>query len=675
MRKRKFAGDEKVALRSNCASIPQVTFSITGTPGFRKTHTRRKQRTSFLSWAARVMKNLLACLVRPPPKSGGDYCRPLPRPEVECEVSSTHAPGSLDEGLSDSYHGLLDPSHSDSDESTVGDRDHINDFTKTTRSPRPHPPLCSPPLPYISPQSSPHSAAPPPPQKTVTLVVQVEEPAAVPAQQDSISNTLPDRLSSLDPGWTGRDFGCLSRSRSMTSLSLGTLVNGSNAQRAMEAPVPAEQDSVSNTLPAHSHIQTFPSAPDSTRRESGSLPRSHSMTSLTQGTSTKSKNLTRAKSLPGMLLKDFEYFSPDISTDEDGETYRLQCSSAGLYQCSVTGLRFHMSGGGDVDYRMVPWNRKLLGHHKKPAGPLFDIKCLQQSVHQLHLPHCETCCSGGWEFLSVAHVNNDNIEFINPEGTTKTHVIISISGCSGFGNVKDEETPPHPVKALVLLFYSPPVDPDPRSLLNMLLLPRNVVLRDLLRTRKKLFARESYMETPSHCKLQPQQKYKLTTSPENDSVRVQPAEAEFDEESYDNYFPSFQVKLKAVMNDINLSLGDSNTSRRVWDAEVSLSSSGTSRPCGSSALSPAPAERLLDIRPGFIRGISGPVLGCLLDKLLEGKVITDPERRSADDIVNSGDKARFAIDTVRRKGDAASSEMIEFLCDLDPFLSENIGLM
>uniref|UniRef100_A0A3Q1JG70 CARD domain-containing protein n=1 Tax=Anabas testudineus TaxID=64144 RepID=A0A3Q1JG70_ANATE len=38
------------------------------------------------------------------------------------------------------------------------------------------------------------------------------------------------------------------------------------------------------------------------------------------------------------------------------------------------------------------------------------------------------------------------------------------------------------------------------------------------------------------------------------------------------------------------------------------------------------------------------------------------------------DKARLVIDTVRKKGEAASSDMIEVLCELDPSLCEHLGL-
>ncbi|XP_051249217.1 NACHT, LRR and PYD domains-containing protein 1b allele 3-like [Dicentrarchus labrax] len=380
------------------------------------------------------------------------------------------------------------------------------------------------------------------------------------------------------------------------------------------------------------------------------------------------ENYSATNTLP---TRSFEEFTPDITADENDESYRFQCSCPGLYQCSVTGLLFHMDGEGDVVYRIVPWDRRLLGqHHKQPAGPLFDIKCVQQSMCQLHLPHCEIRSTGGCGFLSVAHVNDDSIEFIVPHKITETHVIINITGFSGFGNVKDEDSPPDLVRALVLLFYRPPADPDLESLLNVLLLPTNVVLRDVLRIRKKLVGDENYIETSPHCKLHPKQEYKLSTCPEDDSVLVQPTEAEFDCDNYDNYFPSFQVTLEKIMKHIKLFLRETKSPHSVWERRVCLSPSAVKRCVQGSS-----DERLLDIRSSFIDGISGPVLKSLLDKLFEKTVLTDSERESADEIQNKSDKARFVIDTVRKKGEAAGSEMIDFLCEVDPFLSEHLGLI
>uniref|UniRef100_A0A669F614 FIIND domain-containing protein n=1 Tax=Oreochromis niloticus TaxID=8128 RepID=A0A669F614_ORENI len=371
----------------------------------------------------------------------------------------------------------------------------------------------------------------------------------------------------------------------------------------------------------------------------------------------RKNNSTQAASSPDMKLKEF---TPAITADDsDDETYLFQCSSAGLYQCSVTGLVFVMKGEGDVVYRTVPWYRRLLAqHHKKPAGPLFDIKCQQQSVCQLHLPHCELISTGGGQFLQVAHVKDEGIEFITPHQITESHVVINITGFSGYGNVKDENSPCDPVRALVLLFYKPPVDPDLTFSLSVLLLPQNVVLQDVLHSRKERDVDERYIDTSPHCKLHPKQVYTLSAVPEDDSVLVQPIEAEFHEEYYHNYFPSFQVILKKIMKTIMMTLTDSTSSHSVWKRAVYLSSSGVKKCRDSVPWNLSPDERLLNVRSGFIDGISEPVLNSLLDKLLEKKVIIDAELE-AGIMQNRSDRARFVIDIVRKKGEAASSQMIE----------------
>ncbi|XP_071209387.1 NACHT, LRR and PYD domains-containing protein 3-like isoform X3 [Salvelinus alpinus] len=84
------------------------------------------------------------------------------------------------------------------------------------------------------------------------------------------------------------------------------------------------------------------------------------------------------------------HFEPEIYSHEGKGAYRFQCPSAGLFQCSITGLVFRMEGEGEVLYRTVHWDRRLLSQSgKRPAGPLFNIDCPQKSVCQLHLPHCQ----------------------------------------------------------------------------------------------------------------------------------------------------------------------------------------------------------------------------------------------------------------------------------------------
>ncbi|XP_063344853.1 NACHT, LRR and PYD domains-containing protein 1-like [Pelmatolapia mariae] len=369
-----------------------------------------------------------------------------------------------------------------------------------------------------------------------------------------------------------------------------------------------------------------------------------------------------------MRLKEF---TPGITADgSDDETYLLQCSSAGLYQCSVTGLVFDMKGEGDVVYRIVSWNRKLLAqHHKKPAGPLFDIKCQQQSVCQLHLPHCELISTGGGQFLKVAHVNDEGIECITPHQITETHVVINITGFSCYGIFRDDTSSPGQVKALIFLFYKPLVNPHPRSVLSVLLLPRNVVIRHVLHARRELNGKEMYIDTHSRCSLFPKQVYTLSTAPDDDLIVVQPNEAEFHEEYFNSSFTLFQVIFKRDITDVNLSLTHQNSPSCVWKSEVCL------LPNRMRIVSLPPNERLLNVRTSIINGISGPVLSSLLDTLLEKKVITDAEREEANVMPNKSNRARFVIDTVRNKGERASSQMIESLCELDSFFCEYLGLI
>uniref|UniRef100_UPI003AABD5BA caspase recruitment domain-containing protein 8-like n=1 Tax=Centroberyx gerrardi TaxID=166262 RepID=UPI003AABD5BA len=430
-----------------------------------------------------------------------------------------------------------------------------------------------------------------------------------------------------------------------------------------------------DTLPAHSHLrlQDSPKTEDSPVEDACE----ELMSEMEPVGNHDAPEEIVPQATADILLQDsFERFIPDIAVDENGETYMFQCTYPGLYQCSVTGLVFNMKGEGDVDYRIVPWNRRLLAQHsKKPAGPLFDIKCHQQSVCQLHLPHCEIRSTGGCKFLSVAHVTDEETEFILPHKITETHVIINITGLSDLGNVKDENSPPDPIRALVLLFYNPPVDPDLTSVLNVLLLPGNIVLREVLKERRERNKDERYIEMSPHCKLHPEQEYTLFTSPEGDSILIQPKEAEFNSESDNNYFPTFQVTFKKIIEDIRLLLKHSNDSQCVWERRVCLWSAAVRKSQVQSGLSLPSNKRLLRIRSNFIDRVSGPVLKTLLDKLFERTVITDSERESADEKQNQNDKARFVIDTVRKKGEAASSEMIAFLCEVDPFFSGHLGLI
>ncbi|XP_034721727.1 caspase-1-like [Etheostoma cragini] len=85
-------------------------------------------------------------------------------------------------------------------------------------------------------------------------------------------------------------------------------------------------------------------------------------------------------------------------------------------------------------------------------------------------------------------------------------------------------------------------------------------------------------------------------------------------------------------------------------------------------------ERLRSVRTQFITRVSEAVLDQLLDQLLEREVLTDGERESMA-VRARADKARDLMDTVRRKGPGACSELISALRNADRCLSGTLKLL
>ncbi|XP_053176212.1 caspase a-like [Scomber japonicus] len=87
------------------------------------------------------------------------------------------------------------------------------------------------------------------------------------------------------------------------------------------------------------------------------------------------------------------------------------------------------------------------------------------------------------------------------------------------------------------------------------------------------------------------------------------------------------------------------------------------------------AKELADVRVKFVQGVDEDIIKQLLDDLLDAHIVSDGE---VDSIlaknVTRADKARALIDTVKRKGDEASSKLIAHLYNRDPTLYQNLGL-
>ncbi|KAK6312291.1 hypothetical protein J4Q44_G00179550 [Coregonus suidteri] len=243
----------------------------------------------------------------------------------------------------------------------------------------------------------------------------------------------------------------------------------------------------------------------------------------------------------GMVPTSVTMLTPEIdrefTTHNRKPTYRLQCPKAGLFQCSSTGLVFLMEGKGDVLYMMTQWDSSLLGS-RIPAGPLFSIECPEQSVRQLHFPHC--ICDWENDILSVAHVTDGNMEIVQPLKTTATHVIVNITHLSLFGLIGNWFSF-LPVQSQVLLFLRPQGNRSQKRTLNVILLPKNVPLCEVEHQQKG----STFIKSSSNCTLSPRGTYGLCCELVANS-RIQPKSGQFDYDYSPNFHPTFQVFLDSI---------------------------------------------------------------------------------------------------------------------------------
>uniref|UniRef100_A0A4W5LS84 Pyrin domain-containing protein n=1 Tax=Hucho hucho TaxID=62062 RepID=A0A4W5LS84_9TELE len=122
-------------------------------------------------------------------------------------------------------------------------------------------------------------------------------------------------------------------------------------------------------------------------------------------------------------------------------------------------------------------------------------------------------------------------------------------------------------------YYFKLPDDNNKSTLNVLLLPRNVDIVEVFKTRRTRNGdREIYIEKIPNCRLTQDQEYTLSTDL-TDEHHINPKKAEFvDYDSYTNYMPTFQLCLKTVVEEVNLRLKEHGgpENERVWDRLVSL---------------------------------------------------------------------------------------------------------
>nr|XP_020450665.1 NACHT, LRR and PYD domains-containing protein 12-like isoform X3 [Monopterus albus] len=366
-------------------------------------------------------------------------------------------------------------------------------------------------------------------------------------------------------------------------------------------------------------------------------------------------------------------FTPELQTESAQVTYRFRCPGPGVFQCTWTGLTFLMTREAELLYETIQWDESLLQPAgKMAAGPLYSIKCLEDAVCQLHLPHCETRDAlPSEDQLSVVHITDDGMDILKTLEITYTHVIVKIPNLSAFGLVWDVVNRfwnnTNPVSCQILLFLKPPNQRRQKQKLNMLLLPSNISLEEV----KKKHIESKYIEVPPICDLIKGQDYVVKCPP---ACQIQPEKEKFKPQFGPNYHPTFEIHLPMNTEEMTITVQD-QMATEVWTRHVDLTDAdpGPSNDCLQRLQSRSPERRLFSVRAKFTKNVSEQILNQLLDHLLQEGFICQEEMESAR-AKTRADRARTVIDWVRMRGPQASSFLIAQVRELDPCLSSTLKL-
>ncbi|XP_018588690.2 NACHT, LRR and PYD domains-containing protein 1-like isoform X4 [Scleropages formosus] len=353
--------------------------------------------------------------------------------------------------------------------------------------------------------------------------------------------------------------------------------------------------------------------------------------------------------------------TPTLKQNNGHAIYSVLCSQAGWFQCRETHLMFRMKDMGEVVYSTASWAGTFhIPTGWTPAGPLWDIKCPQETLSQITFPHCEIFTGERRDFLSVAHVTVDGVEILSPLEVNDTHVTISITDLSLFGLITSWLS--HTIRGQILLFLRP-IFEDQERILNVFLLPSNVLL-----TQVQGYQKDSiHIPTSSVCTLTHEREYSVYCDLEEKHY-IQPKKEKFYRFIDVNFYPTFEVFLYTDVKDMNMKVMDQEQGTEVWKRKVKL-------PAFEKILShPLEAEQAANFvykhRATLIERVT--LMDPILDKL---STLVHPEAcakvRAA---ATSQEKMRLLYDiTFRSGGTEVKSRFFEILKDIHPHLVQELN--
>ncbi|XP_077303371.1 uncharacterized protein LOC143923523 isoform X2 [Lithobates pipiens] len=153
-----------------------------------------------------------------------------------------------------------------------------------------------------------------------------------------------------------------------------------------------------------------------------------------------------------------------IVPEINGNTYKLELTSAGLFRCSKTGIKFQVRHPVTMEYELDSWYKYMdfLRHRKvEVVGPLFNIKTPQEPdiVSAVYLPHymCLKELSEGTSQIICAHFKDGNWSVEKPARILPFHVVLENPSFSPLGTLwhflPNMVTKHIPIHGKVLLYF------------------------------------------------------------------------------------------------------------------------------------------------------------------------------------------------------------------------------
>lgn len=153
-----------------------------------------------------------------------------------------------------------------------------------------------------------------------------------------------------------------------------------------------------------------------------------------------------------------------IDPEINGNTYKLELTSAGLFRCSKTGIKFQVRHPVTMEYELDSWYNYmecLQYLRSEVVGPLFNIKTPQEPdiVSAVYLPHymCLKELSEGSSRIICAHFKDGNLSVEKPARILPFHVVLENPSFSPLGTLwhylPNMVTKHIPIHGKVLLYF------------------------------------------------------------------------------------------------------------------------------------------------------------------------------------------------------------------------------